>query len=104
MARTYRTLDDHLRTKLSNRDRALGYLQLALDEFEEDGDMEAFLTALRSVAQAQGGIAQLAEQSGMNRTQLYKALSEKGNPQLGTLSQILRGLGYRIRLEEAVSG
>ena len=104
MARAYRTLDDHLRDKLSDRDRALGYLQLALEEFEEDGDMEAFMTALRSVAQAQGGVSQLAEQSGINRTQLYKALSEKGNPRFGTLNQILRGLGYRIRLEAAEPG
>lgn len=53
------------------------------------------------VAQAQGGIAQLADRSGINRKHLYKALSEKGNPQLNTLSQVLRGLGYRIRLEMA---
>jgi len=104
MARTYRTLDDHLKAKLADRDRARGYLQLAIEEFEEDGDMEAFLTALRSVAQAQGGIAHLAEQSGLSRQHLYKALSEHGNPQLGTLSRILRGLGYRIRLEEAAPG
>ena len=100
MARTYRTLDDQLRAKLADRDRALGYLQLAVDEFEADGDVEAFLTALRSVAQAQGGIARLAEKTGINRQHLYKALSENGNPQLGTLSSILHALGFRIRLED----
>lgn len=99
MARTYRTLEEDLKERLSDRAWALAYLQLALDEYENDGDMEAFLTALRSVAQAQGGIAQLAEQSGINRKHLYKALSENGNPQLSTLSRILRGLGYRLRLE-----
>jgi len=91
-----------LKAKLSDRTRAQGYLQLALEELEEDGDMEAFLTALRSVAQAQGGIAHLAEQSGISRQHLYKALSEKGNPQLDTLSRILRGLGFRLRLEAAM--
>jgi len=101
MARTYRTLDDHLRAKLADRDRARDYLQLAIEEFEEDADVEAFLTALRCVAQAQGGIAHLAEQSGISRQHLYKALSAHGNPQLSTLSRILRGMGYRIRLEEA---
>ena len=104
MGQTYRTLDDHLKSTLADRDRARAYLQLAIEEFEQDGDMEAFLTALRSVAQAQGGIAHLAEKSGLSRQHLYKALSENGNPQLGTLSQILRGLGYRIHLDEAAPG
>jgi probable addiction module antidote protein len=104
MGQTYRTLDEHLKSKLANRDRARGYLQLALEEFEQDGDMEAFLTALRSVAQAQGGIAHLAAESGLSRQHLYKALSKKGNPQLGTLSRLLRSLGYRIYLVEAPPG
>lgn len=37
MTRRYRTLDDHLRARLADRDRARGYLQLAIEEFEEDG-------------------------------------------------------------------
>ena len=40
MARTYRTLDEHLRSTLADRDRALGYLQLAIDEFEQNGDVK----------------------------------------------------------------
>lgn len=95
----YQKLDDHLKAVLSDRDRAKGYLQLALEEFQEDGDTKAFLTALRSVAQAQGGLAHLAEETGINRQHLYRALSGKGNPKLGTLSRILRGLGYQLRLD-----
>ena len=99
MSHKYQKLDDYLKSKLMDPDRARGYLELALEELQEDGDMEAFLTALRSVAQAQGGIAHLAEQTGINRQHLYRALSKNGNPKLGTLSLILRGLGYRLRLD-----
>ena len=98
MGQKYQKLDDYLKTTLADPNRARGYLELALEEFQNDEDMEAFLTALRSVAQAQGGIARLAEQTGINRQHLYRALSKKGNPQLGTLSKILRGLGFRLRL------
>ena len=101
MARSYRTLDDHLKTILADRDRALGYLQLAMREFEEDGDTEAFLLALRSVAQAQGGVAHLADRTGISRQHLYKAMSENGNPQLSTLSRIISGLGFQLRVEKA---
>ena len=99
MGQKYRKLDDHLKEVLTDPERAQGYLQLALEEFQEDSDLEAFLTALRSVAQAQGGIAHLAKQTGINRQHLYKALSGKGNPKLDTLSRILKGLGYRLRLD-----
>ena len=99
MKKQYRKLDEYLKTTLADPERARGYLQLALEEFQEDGDMEAFLTALRSVAQAQGGIAQLTDQTGINRQHLYKALSNKGNPKLDTLTRILQGLGFRLRLD-----
>ena len=40
---------------------ALSYLEVAIQEYEGDGDKEAFLLALRNVADAQGGIGALSE-------------------------------------------
>lgn len=75
------------------------YLEIALEAFEEDGDAEALLLALRTVAEAKGGVPALAERVGMNRQSLYKALSSAGNPRLSTIGAILHGLGYRLSLE-----
>lgn len=75
------------------------YLQIALEDYEQDHDAEAFLLAVRDVAKAQGGIAALSERTGLNRQSLYKALSAKGNPRLDTLGAILNGLGFRLAIE-----
>lgn len=75
------------------------YLQVALEEYEADGDDAALLLALRTVAEAQGGVGTLAKKTSLTRQSLYKALSPKGNPRLRTIGMILKGLGYRLSLE-----
>ena len=62
----------------------------------EDIDPELFLLALRNVAEAQGGVAQLAEKAKLNRESLYKILSERGNPELKSLDALLHALGFRL--------
>jgi probable addiction module antidote protein len=84
--------DDLLMTMLQDEERALAYLNAALDE----QDPRAFLIALRNVTQAQGGVATVAEHSGLNRESLYRALSEKGNPSVQTLAAVLGALGARL--------
>ena len=59
-------------------------------------DPELFLLALRNVAEAQGGVAQLAEKTKLNRESLYKMLSERGNPELRSLDVLLHALGFRL--------
>jgi probable addiction module antidote protein len=60
---------------------------------------EAFLVALRNVAEAQKGIAKLAAKTRLNRESLYRMLSSKGNPQLKGLGAVLKVLGYRTIFE-----
>lgn len=84
--------DDLLMEMLREEDRALAYLNAALDE----QDPRVFLVALRNVAQAQGGIGKIAQRAGLNRESLYRALSEKGNPGVQTLAAILGALGAQL--------
>lgn len=83
---------------LKNKKAALAHLQLALEEYQQDGDREAFMLSLRHVAMAQGGIAHLAHETHLNRESLYRLLSGKGNPTIETLTSILRVFGMRIKL------
>ena len=62
----------------------------------EDIDPALFLLALRNVAEAQGGVAQLAEKAKLNRESLYKMLSKRGNPELKSLDSLLHALGFRL--------
>ena len=99
MSSSYRKFDDYLMEKLRDPEEARVYLEVALEEFEQDNDGEAFLLALRDVAEAQGGITALAKATNLNRQNLYKALSERGNPKLQTVNAILRSLGFRLSIE-----
>jgi len=73
------------------------YLNAALEE----DDPELFLLALRNVAEAQGGVARLAEKTKLNRESLYKMLSERGNPELRSLDALLHALGFRLAVASA---
>jgi probable addiction module antidote protein len=97
--RKYRKFRDALIDDLcSDPEQAYVYLQVALEEFDQDGDTEHLMLALRNVAEARGGVPELARQTNMGKTSLYRALSEKGNPTLSTVGTILRGLGYRLAI------
>lgn len=77
---------------LRNPRESEAYLNAALEE----NDSELFLLALRNVAEAQGGVAQLAEKAKLNRESLYRMLSERGNPELRSLEALLHALGFRL--------
>lgn len=86
--------------KLKDHDEAVSYLNAALEESLR-GDEESqhvFLLALRNVAEAQGGIANLAKKAHVGRESLYKTLSEQGNPKWQTLVSLILALGLNLRL------
>ena len=91
--------EKHHQEFLSDPERAKAYLEVALDEYEKDQNSEAFLLALRDVAEAQGGLGKLAEQANLNRGHVYQALSREGNPRLDTMEKILHSLGFRLSIE-----
>lgn len=77
---------------LRDAQEAEEYLNAALEE----NDPELFLRALRNVAEAQGGVASLAEKTRLNRESLYLMLSERGNPEFRSLEALLHALGFRL--------
>ena len=94
MSEEYRKLDatDYIRTE----EDARGLLRAATDEDLGDGAM--IRAALKQVAQTQN-ISALARSTGLNRGNIYEALSEDGNPTLATLLKVTNALGLRLRLE-----
>src|SRR3990167_10115692 len=93
---------DDLIATLRDRKECYAYLQVALDEYQEDNDADALLIALRNVAEARGGITKLAKKTHLNRQNLYKALSKAGNPRLDTFGMILKGLGFHLSIQPNV--
>jgi probable addiction module antidote protein len=79
--------------QLQDPELAAEYLSVAL----EDGLVEEFLHALRTVAEAHGGIGAISEITNLNRQSLYKMLSEDGNPTLSSLLSVVNALGISLR-------
>jgi probable addiction module antidote protein len=67
-----------------------------LDAILADGDQGELLVTLRQMAKAFGGVSAVAKSAELNPTQLYRTLSEKGNPELKSLTALLRSMGLRL--------
>ncbi|OGT41959.1 MAG: putative addiction module antidote protein [Gammaproteobacteria bacterium RIFCSPHIGHO2_12_FULL_40_19] len=93
--------EEWLIKSLKNKKEAATYLQVALEEYQNDNDLESFLLALRYVAEAQGGLGKLSKKTHLNRESLYKTLSSKGNPKLQTIGILLKGLGFEFSIKAA---
>ncbi len=84
-----------LMESLKDPDEAAEYLNAAL----EDGEPEVFLLALRDVVESHGGMSKLAACTSLNRENLYRMLSSKGNPEFFSLSTVLSAVGFRLAVE-----
>ena len=84
--------DDWLFAQLQDAAFAAEYLNAA----GEDEDPATYLTALRKVVEARGGMAFIAEKTQLSRETLYRTLSIRGSPTIKTLSAVLKATGLKI--------
>ena len=77
--------------ELLSADDLPGFLAEAL----RDGDYRVLPLALRTAADVLG-MTELARRTGLSRETLYRTLSSKCNPRLGTLGAILAAFGLRL--------
>jgi probable addiction module antidote protein len=75
---------------------ATAYALELLNAILEDGEQEELLIALRQMTKAFGGVQSVAEKANLNPTQLYRTLSEQGNPELRSLAAILNVMGLPL--------
>ena len=67
-----------------------------LNAASEDDDPRTYLTALRKVVDARGGIASVANKTELSRETLYRTLSVRGNPTIKTLTAVLKATGLKF--------
>lgn len=78
---------------LDSNEMIAEYLNAVLEE----GDESQVIIAIGNVAKAIG-MTKIAEETGLSRPSLYKALSEGAKPQFGTIMKVLRALGGQIQI------
>ena len=98
--REYRTWEEILMERFtSDWEEAIGYLDVALEEYQEDGDTPFFLLGLQNVVEARGGVSAVAKKIGIAPQVLSDVLSSEKAPRLDTLNTILQGLGCRLSIQ-----
>jgi probable addiction module antidote protein len=78
---------------MKSEDDMAAYIEACLEEAPDDPALLS--AALGDIARAHG-MADLAKRTGLTREGLYKALSKKGNPSLGTVLKVMHALGIRF--------
>ena len=94
MSKSAVSYGEGLHEDLRNLEEASAYLNAAFAA----GDQEVFLLALRDVAEARG-VSEIARRAHLNRENVYRILSSKGNPQLSSLTALLHSVGLRLAVE-----
>ena len=87
--------DDWLLQQLADAEFAAEFLNAA----SEDDDPATYLTALRKVVEARGGMGTVAEKTHLSRETLYRTLSARGNPTIKTLTAVLKATGLKIQCQ-----
>lgn len=72
-----------------------------LNNVLEEGNTEDIITALGHLAKARG-MSKIAEETGLSRPSLYKALSPGSKPQFDTILKIIRAVGGQLNVPAAL--
>lgn len=75
------------------------FAMVHLNSVLEDGDQEELMVALRRMSEAFGGVSRLAADAKLNATTLYRTLSPQGNPELRSLTALLKAMGMRLAVQ-----
>lgn len=92
MAKTTTTrydIAEHLRTP----EEMAAYLEVCFEE--ADGDAAFIAKALGDIARAKG-MTQVAQDAGLSRESLYKALSGDRSPSFDTILKVVSALGLKL--------
>lgn len=81
---------------LRSDEEIAAYIEAALEE----GDTAFIAYALGVVARAKG-MTQVAQDAGLSRESLYKALSLEGNPSFDTIMRVMRALNLELHITQA---
>ena len=73
-----------------------------LNSVLEEGNDSEIIAAIGNIAKAIG-MSKIAEETGLSRPSLYKALSEGAKPQFATIMKVLKAIGGQININPATA-
>lgn len=97
--------DEHFSESFKNPEYVQAWLEDSLTTFLNTGDVEGFVECLVDVVKnsKRGEISRIANEAGLNRSNLYDIMNGKVTPRIDTAFKLIKGLGYKyeIKLESA---
>lgn len=72
-------------------------IEAYLEDALESSDPAIIAHALGVIARAKG-MSRIAQDAGLSRESLYKALSADGNPELATVLKVIKALGLKLTI------
>ena len=91
---------EYQKQRLANdREAAINYLQLTLEEYLADGDLPFFLKGLRTFIESQGGVPELSKRTSIKPEIFLEVLSNENAPRLDMLRTILNALECQLSIE-----
>ncbi len=79
---------------LDSNEMIAEYLNAVLAEGNDSDVIEAIGHVAKSI-----GMTKIAQETGLSRPSLYKALSEGSKPQFDTIMKVLRAIGGQIKID-----
>jgi len=71
------------------------YIQEIFADYAQDRNAPALLASLRVIAKVKG-MSNIAQEIGLTRRGLYKALSAQGNPRFDNINALMHSFGYQL--------
>ena len=93
MMEQFRTWHEILMERLSDPEDVIGYLEVSLEEYLDDGDKAFFLKGIKNVIEAQGGILSVSKQAGIDPRVLSDAVNNGAMPPFHILRSIFTSFG-----------
>ncbi len=94
--KVYGTWHAFLIEQLAEKEDGIGFLDAVIEEYQIHGNLTTIQLALQYVAEAQGGISELAKKINIEPCLLSKVLDRTEIPKIDTLMTILNALGCQL--------
>lgn len=91
-------LNEFLVECLQDKEMQKGFLNVSLESYIEDGNIDEFLHSLELVIKARQSLKSFSEDAKLNRSNLYAIFRGKRKPKMHTVLKILSQLGYKIKV------
>ena len=91
-------LSEMIENELKTEEDIKEWLSLNLEEYLQDGNLNAFVRSLEYVVRAKDSISNLSRKTGISRSNLYAIFNGEVTPQFDTVLKVLKELGYTLKV------